>query len=293
MLLLQVAAGADDAHPRHQPAAAPAAARLGALLARHRRRHHPAAAARRRQHQPGHRHPRQLARRKVLVKRLVCIEDLGDMDVLVTDKTGTLTEGAHHLRGRHRPWAAPAADPLRARRCWPRRRGRRRPSRRAATRSTSRCGRPRPAARPTAYTAAGRAALRPRPADDLGRSSRRRPATALLIVKGAAEAVLAACGDVPDRGGGHAGRPFADGQPGHRRGQPARARADRTGRRRTSATCAWPASSSSATRRKPTAAAVTPAPGRPGHHGQGRAPATTPRRPEALRRPRAGRRASS
>jgi Mg2+-importing ATPase len=37
---------------------------------------------------------RQLARRKVLVKRLVCIEDLGDMDVLVTDKTGTLTAGA-------------------------------------------------------------------------------------------------------------------------------------------------------------------------------------------------------
>ncbi|WP_051388833.1 magnesium-translocating P-type ATPase [Arthrobacter sp. 35W] len=36
---------------------------------------------------------RQLALRGVLVKRLVCIEDLGDMDVLVTDKTGTLTEG--------------------------------------------------------------------------------------------------------------------------------------------------------------------------------------------------------
>ena len=36
---------------------------------------------------------RQLAKRKVLVKRLVCIEDLGDMDVLVTDKTGTLTNG--------------------------------------------------------------------------------------------------------------------------------------------------------------------------------------------------------
>ena len=34
-----------------------------------------------------------LARQKVLVKRLVCIEDLGDMDLLVTDKTGTLTEG--------------------------------------------------------------------------------------------------------------------------------------------------------------------------------------------------------
>ncbi|MGN6273425.1 MAG: magnesium-translocating P-type ATPase [Protaetiibacter sp.] len=36
---------------------------------------------------------RALAKREVLVKRLVCIEDLGDMDVLVTDKTGTLTEG--------------------------------------------------------------------------------------------------------------------------------------------------------------------------------------------------------
>ncbi|WP_433663208.1 magnesium-translocating P-type ATPase [Nocardia sp. CA-128927] len=36
---------------------------------------------------------RQLARRKVLVKRLVCIEDLGDIEVLFTDKTGTLTEG--------------------------------------------------------------------------------------------------------------------------------------------------------------------------------------------------------
>ena len=36
---------------------------------------------------------RQLAHKKVLVKRLVCIEDLGDIDVLFTDKTGTLTDG--------------------------------------------------------------------------------------------------------------------------------------------------------------------------------------------------------
>ena len=35
----------------------------------------------------------RLARARVLVKRLVVIEDLGDIDVLVTDKTGTLTEG--------------------------------------------------------------------------------------------------------------------------------------------------------------------------------------------------------
>jgi Mg2+-importing ATPase len=36
---------------------------------------------------------RRLTKVKVLVKRLVCIEDLGDLDVLLTDKTGTLTEG--------------------------------------------------------------------------------------------------------------------------------------------------------------------------------------------------------
>ena len=36
---------------------------------------------------------RRMSLRKVLVKRLVCIEDLGDVDVLFTDKTGTLTQG--------------------------------------------------------------------------------------------------------------------------------------------------------------------------------------------------------
>ena len=36
---------------------------------------------------------RELARRKVLVKRLVTIEDLGNIQLLFTDKTGTLTEG--------------------------------------------------------------------------------------------------------------------------------------------------------------------------------------------------------
>jgi Mg2+-importing ATPase len=36
---------------------------------------------------------RRMSRSKVLVKRLVCIEDLGNIDVLFTDKTGTLTEG--------------------------------------------------------------------------------------------------------------------------------------------------------------------------------------------------------
>ena len=34
-----------------------------------------------------------LAAKKVLVKRLVAIEDLGNIEILFTDKTGTLTEG--------------------------------------------------------------------------------------------------------------------------------------------------------------------------------------------------------
>ncbi|MGI8505190.1 MAG: magnesium-translocating P-type ATPase [Solirubrobacteraceae bacterium] len=37
---------------------------------------------------------RALARKRVLVKRLVTIEDLGNIEVLFTDKTGTLTDGA-------------------------------------------------------------------------------------------------------------------------------------------------------------------------------------------------------
>jgi P-type Mg2+ transporter len=50
---------------------------------------------------------RRLARRQVLVKRLVCIEDLGDMDVLMTDKTGTLTDGRITLAGALAPDGTP------------------------------------------------------------------------------------------------------------------------------------------------------------------------------------------
>jgi len=55
---------------------------------------------------------RQLARRKVLVKRLVCIEDLGDMDILVTDKTGTLTEGSIAFERSIDPAGQPNHRPL-------------------------------------------------------------------------------------------------------------------------------------------------------------------------------------
>ncbi len=40
---------------------------------------------------------RRMAARKVIVKRLVSIENFGSMDVLCSDKTGTLTEGQVHL----------------------------------------------------------------------------------------------------------------------------------------------------------------------------------------------------
>ncbi|MGN6582340.1 MAG: magnesium-translocating P-type ATPase [Rhizobiaceae bacterium] len=42
---------------------------------------------------------REMARSGVIVRRLDAIENLGSMDLLCTDKTGTLTEGAIHLDG--------------------------------------------------------------------------------------------------------------------------------------------------------------------------------------------------
>ena len=55
---------------------------------------------------------RQLARAKVLVKRLVCIEDLGDIDVLFTDKTGTLTEGSLRFMRSAGPDGTAGDEPL-------------------------------------------------------------------------------------------------------------------------------------------------------------------------------------
>ncbi|WP_432825515.1 magnesium-translocating P-type ATPase [Dactylosporangium sp. CA-092794] len=55
---------------------------------------------------------RRMRRRKVLVKRLVCIEDLGDVSVLFTDKTGTLTQGRISFM-RAVPTGGSGDDPLR------------------------------------------------------------------------------------------------------------------------------------------------------------------------------------
>jgi len=56
---------------------------------------------------------RQLARQRVLVKRLVTIEDLGNIEVLFTDKTGTLTEGTITFDRSLDPAGQPTDDPHR------------------------------------------------------------------------------------------------------------------------------------------------------------------------------------
>ena len=50
---------------------------------------------------------KRLAARKVIVKRLVAIEDLGNIDVLFTDKTGTLTQGQIRFTAALDPAGAP------------------------------------------------------------------------------------------------------------------------------------------------------------------------------------------
>jgi len=42
-----------------------------------------------------------MAKRGVIVRRLTSIENFGSMDILCTDKTGTLTEGVVSLDGAH------------------------------------------------------------------------------------------------------------------------------------------------------------------------------------------------
>jgi Mg2+-importing ATPase len=56
---------------------------------------------------------KRLAERKVIVKRLVAIEDLGNIDVFFTDKTGTLTEGRISFSEALDPTGAHSTEPLR------------------------------------------------------------------------------------------------------------------------------------------------------------------------------------
>jgi Mg2+-importing ATPase len=51
---------------------------------------------------------RMMAQQGVLVRRLAAIENLGSMDILCTDKTGTLTEGVVRVEGAYDPAGAPS-----------------------------------------------------------------------------------------------------------------------------------------------------------------------------------------
>ena len=56
---------------------------------------------------------RNLARKSVVVKRLISIEDLGNIEILFTDKTGTLTEGRISFQQAIDPSGAPNDEVLR------------------------------------------------------------------------------------------------------------------------------------------------------------------------------------
>ncbi|NUS57520.1 MAG: magnesium-translocating P-type ATPase, partial [Streptomycetaceae bacterium] len=151
---------------------------------------------------------RRLARRGVLVKRLVCIEDLGDVDVLVTDKTGTLTTGAMTFAGAFGP-AGERDDAVRdlALPCTERGDGPANPLDQALTASAA------------AQALPPAVADRPQPVALLGFDHERRMTSVLtdgpqgrrLITKGAPESVFAACGEVPDEARRTLDRLYADG----------------------------------------------------------------------------------
>jgi Mg2+-importing ATPase len=54
-----------------------------------------------------------MAREKVIVRRLEAIENLGNMDVLCSDKTGTLTRGIATVQAHVNAWGHDSPDVLR------------------------------------------------------------------------------------------------------------------------------------------------------------------------------------
>jgi P-type Mg2+ transporter len=151
---------------------------------------------------------RRLAKVKVLVKRLVCIEDLGDIDVLFTDKTGTLTEGRIALVDAVDPAGAHSDSVLRAGLLA------------TGVDSGSACADAMDAAlwagadtERLLATPVHRIATLPFDHIRRAMSSLIDDAGArLLVVKGAPEQVLARCAEPPDAAGPTLSRLFADGR---------------------------------------------------------------------------------
>ena len=227
---------------------------------------------------------RRMSRRKVLVKRLVCIEDLGNVDVLFTDKTGTLTAGPHRLHARRaRRRRGDPDDGAAVGAAVHRERGRRRArGRRESARSGAvgltrgdRTSAPRWPATP---------ALGVLPFDHernmVSVLVRDPDATAVsLVTKGAPETVLDRCVDVPRAARERAGRRVRCRQPGRRRRDPRRAT---DAQRLTAGDERGPAPGRPAGVPRPAQArrrrSAAPA-GRSRHRGQGRHRATTRRSP--------------
>ena len=138
---------------------------------------------------------KRLAAHRVLVKRLVCIEDLGNIELLLTDKTGTLTDGHITYRAALAPDGTPD-DAVRALAMWCNEAS-------TATDGTVVAANPLDAA---LHAASGRAPAPGTVVDRLAFDHERRLSSALvdgigpqrlLVVKGAPEQVLARCPAAP------------------------------------------------------------------------------------------------
>ncbi|HEU4422419.1 MAG TPA: HAD-IC family P-type ATPase [Pilimelia sp.] len=196
---------------------------------------------------------RQMARRKVLVKRLVCIEDLGDIDTLFTDKTGTLTQGRISFMRAVQVDDTPPDAPLRwGLTC----------TEAAVEDGHAVGGNPldlalwdSPAAMRERAAVAGDVRVAVLPFDHERRLVpvliRDRHGTQTIVTKGAPEAVLDRCTDVPPTASAALATEFAA---GNRvvASPPARPSTSPSSLLPTSTTCGWPACWCSSTRPNPT-----------------------------------------
>ncbi|MBK8235090.1 MAG: magnesium-translocating P-type ATPase [Deltaproteobacteria bacterium] len=137
---------------------------------------------------------RRMAKRGVLVRRLEAIENLGNMDVLCTDKTGTLTEGEVRLASSTDAAGVPAPEVLRL----------------ARDNAALQAGIVNPIDRAIVAAAVDQAAPLPRKLDEIPFDFTRKRlsvlmdrggASPLLVTKGAFESVLAVCTAVREHAG--------------------------------------------------------------------------------------------